>query len=172
MLAFALAAPLFVLDPPHKLQRSQARLEASLKAQLTADLRTAPVPATVEGAIRYAVDATGKALHVAPSHKTSMYFGTAERAGNCVEYAHLFAAVFDLTAHALGVQAMAFTVHSKRARPVAKKQPLRAWKDHDWTLVSDKTGKRWFVDAALADAGGPWDIAEDVGGDVPEPRAR
>lgn len=170
MLAFALAAPLFVLDPPHKVGRSQAKLESTLKTQLAADLRDAPVPATVQGAIRYAVEATGKALHVAPAHKTSMYFGTAERGANCVEYAHFFAAVFDLAAKQLGVQAQAWPVHSRRARPVAKKQPLRAWKDHDWALVRDKAGNRFFVDPALADSGGPWDISDAVGGEVPEPK--
>jgi hypothetical protein len=166
----AAASPrLFLFSAPHRVRRSEAHLDPALKRQLEADLRTAPV-GDVESAIKFTVDATGRALHFSLGHKTSMYFGTAERAGNCIEYALLFAALFDITAHALKLPASAYAVHSTRARVLGAKMPFRGWKDHDWVLVEDGTGRRWFVDPTLADAGLGWDIEKNVDGEVPEPR--
>jgi len=160
---------MFVFRAPHKVHRSDAHVEAGLQKQLVAELRNAPV-GNIESAIRFAVDATGRALHFSLGHKTSMYFGTAERAANCIEYANLFASFFDVTAKTLNLPASAYVVHSANARVLGNKMPFRGWKDHDWAMVVTRDGRRWFVDPTLADAGLGWDIEKNVEGEVPEPK--
>ena len=168
--AASASARMFAFQPPHRVRRSQAHLDRQLERQVVAELRNAPIAADVPGAIRFALDATGRALHFSLAHKTSMYFGTAERAGNCIEYANLFAALFELTAHELKLPASAYAVHSSSAKLLATRLPFRGWRDHDWVLVEDQQGKRWFVDPTLADAGLGWNIQDNVDGEVPEPR--
>jgi hypothetical protein len=98
-----------------------------------------------------------------------MSFSAAEREGNCIEYAHLFARVFDKAAAKAGLSARAYAVHSAQARIFGHAVPMRGWDDHDWVLIQDGTGdeaRRWFVDPTMHDAGLGWDISPNVRGTV------
>jgi hypothetical protein len=98
-----------------------------------------------------------------------MAFTGAEREGNCIEYSHLFARVFDKAAAKGGLGARAYAVHSAQARFFSKTLPMRGWGDHDWVLIQEGSGpdaKRWFVDPTLHDFGLGWDISANVRGPV------
>src|SRR4051812_20522255 len=87
----------FQLLPPHTAKRSTAALDKPLDRAIDASL-TKAVPETVEGAMDMALSASDKLLRFGLEHTTSMAFTAAEREANCIEYAHLFARVFERAA--------------------------------------------------------------------------
>jgi len=156
------------LEGPHTTRVSSATLDKSLEAAIEFKLREAR-PATVEDAIELSLRLTGARLHFGLGHPTQLSFGAEPREGNCVEYAHLFARIFDMAAARSKLPARAYVVHSDRAEVFEKVVPLPGLRDHDWVLVEDETpgaSRQWFVDAAFEDAWLGWDLTHNVKGNV------
>jgi hypothetical protein len=177
VLLFATAAgaalPRYAVDllPPHTAKRSAAVLEEPLRRALDTSLGEAKI-ATAEDARDFALSATDKLLRFGLGHTTSLSFGAAEREGHCVEYAHLFARIFEKAAARGGIPAKAYVVHSAKAQVFGHAVPMRGWEDHDWVLILDGSGdeaRRFYVDPTMHDAGLGWDIASNVRGNVKLP---
>ena len=113
---------------------------------------------------------TGTNLHFGLEHKTTLRFGRKEREGNCVEYAHLFATVFNRAAGRKQVAARAYVVRSD-ARVLGVTLPGRGLSDHDWVLVVPTSARpeKLFIDPTLHDFGLDWDISRSVSGEVRVP---
>jgi len=178
VLLFATAAgaalPMFAFQllPPHTAKRSTAALDKALDRAVDASLDQAQV-ATVETAMDFSLSASDKLLHFGLDHPTSMTFAAADREGNCIEYANLFARVFDKAAAKGKLDAHAWVVHSGKAEVLGRKLPFRGWGDHDWVLIQQGTGddaRRWYVDPTMHDAGLGWDISSNVRGPVKLPK--
>jgi hypothetical protein len=174
VLLFATAAgaalPRFAIEllAPHTPKRSAAVLDKALETAIDSALEKSTL-ATVEEAMDFSLSASDKLLHFGLEHATSMAFSATEREGNCIEYAHLFARVFDKAAQKAGLGARAFPVHSAGARIFGRQVPLRGWEDHDWVLIQVGSGegaRRWYVDPTMHDAGLGWDISANVRGPV------
>ena len=95
-------------------------------------------------------------------------FDDSEREGNCIEYAQLFANVFDRAAAQGHLAARAYAVHSADARLMGQVMAGRGMGEHDWVLVVDGE-KRYYVDPTFFDMGLPWDISRSVTGAVTVP---
>jgi hypothetical protein len=167
-----LAASLLVsFGPPHHVRLSAATLTPTLARHLDAEV-AAKAPATVDEALQVALEATARHLHFGLSHRTSLSFDDAEREGNCIEYAHLFAAAFARASAVAHIDARAFVVHSDDARVLGEKLGIPGYGDHDWNLVvlhGPNGEKRIYVDSTMYDAGLPWDIEGSVRGEVKTP---
>jgi hypothetical protein len=151
-------------------KRSAAAIEPAVLRAFDARVDAAHVTGADE-VLALALDATAARLHFGLGHRTSLAFG-AEREGNCVEYAHLFAALFERARARAHVGARAFVVHSDDARLLGERLDGRGLGEHDWNLVVVSTAagdKQLFVDPTLYDAGLGWDIATSVTGDVRAP---
>ncbi len=161
----------FALLPPHTARRSTAVLDKALERAVDGSLARA-TPDSVESAMDIALSASDRLLHFGLTHPTSLSFAAAEREGNCVEYAHLFARVFDKAAARAKLDARAYVVHSAKAEVLGYKVPLPGWDKHDWVLIQQGTGddaQRWYVDPTMHDAGLGWDISANVKGTVKVP---
>ncbi|MEO7330507.1 MAG: hypothetical protein ABI193_18170 [Minicystis sp.] len=165
----------FELQAPHAAHRSTAVLDEGLRQALDAGIAKSE-PDTVEKAVDFSLAVTDKILHFGLSHPTSKTFTITPREANCIEYAELFARVFDKAAAEKHLPARAFVVHSDKARFFGQKVPMKGWGDHDWVLIEDKSGddkappRRWYVDPTLHDAGLGWDISSNVKGEIKLPR--
>jgi hypothetical protein len=165
----------FELLAPHTARRSAASLDDPLRRAIDDGLARKE-PATVDQALDFALSVTDQLLYFGLSHSTSQSFSAAPREGNCIEYAHLFAKVFDKAAAKKGLSARAFVVHSEKARLFGQKMPMKGWEDHDWVVIEDKSGdekgapRRLYVDPTLHDAGLGWDIEANVKGQINLPR--
>jgi hypothetical protein len=162
----------FQLLPPHAAKRSTAALDKPLDRAVEASLAKAEID-SVESAMDFSLGASDKLLHFGLEHPTSLSFAAAEREGNCVEYAHLFARVFDKAAAHAKLDARAYVVHSGKAEVLGRKVPFRGFEDHDWVLIQQGSGEdaqRWFVDPTLHDAGLGWDVSSNVRGAVKVPQ--
>jgi hypothetical protein len=159
----------FELHAPHTARRSKATLDDALKRAVDAGLESTS-PATASEALDYSLYVTDKVLYFGLSHPTSVSFVAGAREGNCIEYAELFARVFDRAAEKARFKAKAYVVHSGKARVFGYTLPFRGWEDHDWVLIEDRTGpgdaRRLYVDPALHDAGLGWDISSNVKGEI------
>jgi hypothetical protein len=156
--------PGLTLLPPHPPARSRAILEAPLQQHLRAALARARLT-NVDEVLRFALSETGARLHFGLTHKTHMAFRMPEREGNCIEYAHLFAAIFELAAASSKFDAHAYAVHSAHARMFDRRLPWRGFGDHDWVLIVDRTAhQRLYVDPTLHDFGLGWSIESSVKG--------
>jgi hypothetical protein len=161
----------FQLLAPHTARRSGAALDKALDRAVEASLAKAPLD-SVEGAMDFSLAASDKLLRFGLGHPQSLSFAAAEREGNCVEYAHLFARIFDRAAQRGRLDARAWVVHSARAELLGRKVPFPGWEDHDWVLIQQGTGedaRRWYVDPTMHDAGLGWDISANVRGTVKVP---
>jgi hypothetical protein len=161
----------FQLLPPHTARRSTAVLEKPLERAVDASLTKAP-PESVEAAMDMALSASDKLLRFGLDHATSTSFAAAEREGNCIEYAQLFARVFDRAAQKGKLDARAYVVHSAKAEVLGRALPFRGWGDHDWVIIQEGSGadaRRWYVDPTMHDAGLGWDISTNVRGVVKLP---
>lgn len=174
VLLFATAAtaaiPHFAVEflAPHVVKRGAAVLDKPLDRAVDTALGKTEIK-TVQEAMDFALSASDKLLHFGLEHPTSMSFSATEREGNCIEYANLFARVFDKAAQKGGLTARAYSVHSAKVRVFGRALPMRGWGDHDWVLIQDGTGddaQRWYVDPTLHDAGLGWDISANVRGPV------
>jgi len=161
----------FALLAPHSARRSAAALDKPLERAIDGSLDRA-TPDSVESAMDVALSASDRLLHFGLQHTTSLSFAAAEREGNCIEYAHLFARIFDKAAAHAKLDARAYVVHSAKAEVFGHKVPMPGWSDHDWVLIQEGTGddaRRWYVDPTLHDAGLGWDISANVRGAVKVP---
>ncbi len=161
----------FQLLPPHTVKRSGAVLDRALERAFDASVAKAD-PSSVEEAMDISLAASDRILHFGLKHPTSMSFAAAEREGNCTEYAHLFARVFDRAAARAKLDARAYVVHSSKAEVLGHKLPWKGFEDHDWVLIQQGSGedaKRWYVDPTMHDAGLGWDISGAVQGTVKLP---
>lgn len=156
------------LLPPHTARRSAATLDTKLLAEIDA-ATAAAAPSTVEAARDLALEITARHLHFGLDHPTSLAFGAVDREGNCIEYAHLFARVFDRIVAARGIRARAYAVHSASARLFGLKLPMRGFDDHDWALVESSAATH-YVDPSFFDAGLGWDTRAHVVGSVKAPK--
>jgi hypothetical protein len=171
--AFA-ALPDYALEllPPHVLHRSSAVLNEPLRRTIDASLAGASV-STLESARDFSLATTDALLHFGLDHTTSFAFAASEREGNCIEYSHLFARVFERVAGKIGLDARAYVVHSSTAHLFGRQLPFRGFADHDWVLVVDGTGedaRRFYIDPTLHDVGLGWDISSNVRGTVNVPK--
>lgn len=171
--AAAAAVPRFAFEllAPHVVKRSTASLDKPLEKAIATALDKTTIT-TVEEAMDFSLSVTDKLLHFGLDHPTSMSFTAADREGNCIEYANLFARVFDKAAHKGGLTARAFAVHSDKAHLFGRAVPLKGFGDHDWALIQDGQGdeaQRWFVDPTMHDAGLGWDVSANVKGAVHAP---
>lgn len=151
------------LVPAHDVRRAVAQPDATLSTR--ADQETASAAATVPALLDATLRVTDGALHFGLNHRTTLRFTSVEREGNCVEYAQLFATLFNRAARAKGVAARAWPVRSQ-ARFFGARVAMRGWTDHDWVLIEDAGGRRWYVDPTLHDAGLGWDVSSNVQGVV------
>ncbi|MFO0754855.1 MAG: hypothetical protein U0359_00065 [Byssovorax sp.] len=163
----------FELQAPHAARRSQAVLDDALRIAIDAGLQKNP-PQSTDQAVDFSLAVTDKIFHFGLEHPTSLRFAAAEREGNCVEYAHLFAKVFERAALAGHISARAFVVHSDKARLFGQKVPMKGWENHDWVLIEDRSGddkapRRLYVDPTLHDTGLGWDIESNVKGTITLP---
>ena len=154
---------------PHAARFPAASLDEALARSVDARITAATITSTAE-LLRFALDVAASDLRFGLAHPTSLRFGVTEREGNCIEYAHLFATVFNRAAARKHVAARAWVVHSD-ARVLGQKLPVRGWGDHDWALVvpGDPREKRLFVDPTFYDFGLDWDITSKVSGVVKIP---
>lgn len=164
----ALAAwPGLTLVPSHQVRAPAARIAPAVAARIDA---ATPAGAVDAAAItRAMLGVTGAQLYFGLDHRTALAFTAAAREGNCVEYAHLFAAGFNRMAARRGVTARAWVVRSQ-ARLFGQRVPMRGWTDHDWVLVVGAAGARSYVDPTLDDTGMGYDLAPNVRGAVALPR--
>jgi hypothetical protein len=167
------ALPYFAMRflPPHTAKRSSAVLDKALERAVDASLAKTSIE-SVEGAMDFALSASDRLLHFGLSHPTSLSFAAAEREGNCIEYAHLFARVFEKAAAKGKLDVRVYVVHSGKAELLGRTVPVRGWEDHDWVLLQQGTGedaRRWYVDPTLHDFGLGWDISANVQGAVKLP---
>jgi len=154
---------------PHAARASGAALDDALSRSVDARIEAAGL-GTVEEVLELGLSATARDLHFGLAHTTTLRFGTTDREANCIEYAHLFAAIFNRAAARKHVAARAWVVHSE-ARVLGQKLPMRGLDDHDWVLVvpADPKEKRRFVDPTFYDLGLGWDITSNVSGAVKTP---
>jgi hypothetical protein len=156
-------------QPPHVARVAAATLEEDYSRSVDTRIKEAQIGSVAE-LVRFSLGVTGADLHFGLEHKTTLEFGTKEREGNCVEYAHLFATVFNRAAERKEIAARAFVIRSD-ARVFGWKLPGRGLSDHDWVLVvpTPARAQRLFVDPTLYDFGLDWDISRSVSGDVRAP---
>lgn len=159
--------PGLTLVPAHQVRAPAAVLDAATLADV--DAATPGAGADADALVRAMLRVTGRRLHFGLDHRTSMAFAADEREGNCVEYAHLFAAGFNRMASRRGVAARAWVVRSQ-ARLFGGRVPMRAWGDHDWVLVALADGRRLHVDPSFDDTGLGHDVTANVRGTVNPPR--
>ena len=163
------------LQGPHAARRSSATLDEELGSVIETALDKSK-PDNVDAALDFSLSATDKFLFFGLSHPTSKLFTTTPREGNCIEYAELFARIFERTAKGAHLDARVFVIHSDKARLFGQKMPFRGWGDHDWVVIEDRSAgpkeevRRLFVDPALHDARLGWDIESNVKGTVTLPR--
>lgn len=165
----SLAELLVTFQVPHVVRAPAATLDDDLARSVDTRIGEAPLGSVPE-LVRFSLDVTGADLHFGLGHRTTLRFDTKEREGNCIEYAHLFATVFNRAAERRQIAARAYVVHSD-ARVLGKKLSMRGLDDHDWVLVvpSMMSAQRLFVDPTLHDFGLGWDISKSIAGDVRTP---
>ncbi len=150
-------------NAPHVARRSAATTTRDLDLALASDVAANTTPLLIDSALR----TTGAHLHFGLNHPTSLKFDDQEREGNCIEYANLFALVFDRMAARAHSTARAYSVHSTDARLLGQMVPGRGMGEHDWALVVEPTptgDKRYYVDPTFYDMQLPWDITTSVHG--------
>jgi hypothetical protein len=161
----ALAQMLVTFEAPHLVRVPGAAVDPALGRHYDAQAAATKM-ATIDDLVTFALRTTASALHFGLRHRTRLSFDEAEREGNCIEYAELFATVFNRE-HG-NLDARAWVVRSD-ARIFGETMSDPAWKDHDWVLVVAHTPygmKRLYVDPTLYDMGLGWDVSRAVHGDV------
>ena len=155
-------------DAPHAVRAPSAAMDLARTRQVDVQADAAAI-ATPDDLVAFALRVTAGALHFGLAHRTRLSFDSTDREGNCVEYAELFASIFNRE-HGT-VDARAWVVRSD-AKILGKTARDPAWKDHDWVLVVVRApgeAKRLYVDPTLYDMGLGWDVSRAVTGDVRVP---
>jgi hypothetical protein len=169
------AAPLFARDAvaqtlvtfgaPHAARAPTATLDAAYARDIDAQATAAKL-VTTDDLVAFALRTTSRALRFGLRHQTRLWFDGAEREGNCVELAELFATI--LRRERGTIDARAWVVRSG-ATVLGETMSDPAWKDHDWVLVVARTSegpRRLYVDPTLYAVGMGWDISRAVRGEV------
>src|SRR5512138_1936282 len=104
---------LLVFRGPHVARAPQTTLSAALAARLDARAASEKLQGA-DAVLRFALDATAAQLRFGLQHRTSSSFDVTEREGNCIEYAELFATIFNREKGATNVRA--YAVRSADAR--------------------------------------------------------
>ena len=166
------AAILVTFQAPHGARQAMASLDRELSRAVETQIDEAKIE-SLDELVELSLGMTGERLRFGLGHKTSLAFGSKVREGNCIEYAHLFATVFNRAADRKRIAARAYVVHSD-ARVVGLRLPVRGLDDHDWVMVVPTAGgaRPLFVDPTFHDLGLGWDISRSVSGDVRAPPAR
>ena len=162
------AQPAVSLRPPHHVRAAAAKLAPALAREVDARIQQAS-PASVDDALRFSLEATAARLHFGLDHRTTLAFGAKEREGNCIEYSHLFAAIFNRAVAAIATKARACVIHSDDARLFGAKLGGRGLGEHDWVLVIVDGGpspRRLLVNPTLYDFGLGWDLSGRVTSDA------
>jgi hypothetical protein len=146
----------------HTLRRTEAKLEPALATAVAEAIDRTP-PRTLDDARALALDLTGRSLRFGLAHHTSLRFDLPPRRAHCVEYAHLYAALFERVAKGIGGRA--WVVHSADARVLGARLPIAGLRDHDWVLV-EVGGSRRLIDPSFDDLGLGWDAEGRVIGRV------
>lgn len=160
--ALLVLSQLLTFGAPHVARAPHATLSTALAARVDAIAK----PQNADALVKLALDATAAQLHFGLQHGTSTTFDVAEREGNCIEYAELFATIFNRERGSL--DARAYVVHSAEARVLGQRLGDPKYRDHDWALVV-AGDRRLFVDPTLYDEGFGWDISRAVKGPVATP---
>jgi hypothetical protein len=166
----ARAQPLITFEAPHAVRAPAATLAPGFESRVDARAVAANMKSASD-IVAFTLRETAAQLHFGLAHRTSLQFDGTEREGNCIEYAELFATMFNrehgvIDAHAWVVRSDAKVLGQTLADP--------AWKDHDWVLVvANDHGaiQRLFVDPTRSDTGIGWDISQSVRGHVGTPVA-
>lgn len=161
------ASLVVTLSPRHVTRATTATLSPELAASLEERIDEASL-ATASDVARFALGVTGAWLRFGLGHRTSVAFSAAKREANCVEYAQLFAAVFNRAAKRKHLAARASVIRSD-ARVFGMTLPSPSLRDHDWVIVEPHAAgqTRLFVDPTFDDLGLGWDISRGVAGAVP-----
>jgi hypothetical protein len=162
-------ADLVTFESPHRARVAAATLDDDFARSVDKRLDEAEVT-SVDALVRLSLDIAGADLRFGLDHATTLRFGSKEREGNCVEYAHLFATVFNRGAVKKRLVARAYVVRSD-ARVLGQRLSSPAFVDHDWVLIVPNVAgaKRSFVDPTFYDLGLGWDITRSIAGDVRTP---
>jgi hypothetical protein len=163
-----IAQTLVAFRAPHVVRAPAARVDPKLAVRFDDGAADAKI-ATADDLVAFALRATTSALRFGLGHPTRLSFDSAEREGNCVEYAELFATILNrehdkLDAHAWVVRSDALVLGARMSNP--------AWRDHDWVLVvvrEPEGPRRLYVDPTLYGMGLGWDISHAVRGEVRPP---
>ena len=160
-----LALTFVTLHAPHVARAPRAVMDAELTRSV--DAATAKDAAALSESMLAFTDAH---LHFGLAHRTSLKFSNADREGNCIEYAELFAAAFNRAANRLHIAERAWVMHSD-ARVLGGHIGQPGLDDHDWVLVvpTSGAGPRKLIDPTFHDMGLDADIASIVKGDVRVP---
>jgi hypothetical protein len=152
------------LLPPHVARAPAATLSTDLVTAVDSGAANAGAR-TAEDLVPFALAVTSRELHFGLKHRTRLAFDGVEREGNCVEYAELFASVFNRERGR--IDARAWVVRSD-ATLLGQRVRDPAWRDHDWVLVVARSPngdvRRLFVDPTLYDLGLGWDVSGAVRG--------
>ena len=143
---------------------------ASLSAALAARLDAIPKPQNADALVKLALDATAAQLHFGLQHRTNTSFDVAEREGNCIEYAELFATIISIARRRGSLRRCARTwCTAPEARVLgqrlAESEVSRSTTGRSWSWAN----RRLFVDPTLYDEGFGWDISRAVIGPVTTP---
>lgn len=162
---YCLAQVLVRFQPPHAVRAPAAKLDEDFARVVDRRIDETGIAST-DQLLRLSLSMAGARLHFGLDHETTLQFGLKEREGNCIEYAHLFAIVFNRAADRKHVPARAYVVRSD-ARVLGRRMPWRGFADHDWVLVVPAAPgeQRFFVDPTLYDLGLDWDISGSVSGE-------
>jgi hypothetical protein len=90
----AVAQMLVTFEAPHRVRAPAAALDVALGHHYDAQAAATKM-ATIDDLVAFTLRTTASALHFGLRHRTRLSFDEAEREGNCVEYADLFATVFN-----------------------------------------------------------------------------
>lgn len=150
---FSAVGLLVRLVPAHQASKPAAKWAEPLLGEVDEHLEAAP-PIDVPAAVSFALARTASHLHFGQKHTQSLRFDGREREGHWVEYAHLFAALFEKASRAGKLDAHAFVVRSE-IKVLGVTLPLQAWQTHDWVLVVEKVGeddvRYHYIDPTLQD---------------------
>ena len=125
-------------------------------------------PGDLDMVIELSVQLTAQHLKFGRGHQTCLAFDAKQREGNSLEFAVLFASIFNQLARWAKLEAMASIVHSTESKVFGRQ--IGKW-GHDWVVVEPRTktaGERRFVDPTLGSLHLGWNLAGNVEGEVPK----
>jgi hypothetical protein len=157
------------LGGPHRVSWPRATLSKGLQRSVRGAFESLEPKPDSKSLIEAALFVTKGNLHFGLSHRTHLRFDR-EREGNCVEYAQLFAVVFNRLAARAGAKERAWVVRSHSPRIFGLRIPAKSFREHDWVVIAKRREATHFVDPSFADVGLASDIRRKIRGPVSIPR--